>query len=241
MGMPVLLAAVWLATDPTLSMAAPSTPGPSTETPATETPATETPATETPATETPATETPATETPATETPATSTGRLHRRSIAATAWPVEPGLAGGFLFSGPGVIPFAGLTLFVPVIPGLGPVALGRGAHAADAAVSFTEGQLGLGLAWEGRLGELRARAGIVPLVVVTALGDGGADVTSVTPAVLAPLELGLPLGGGVSFGAVVEPGVAPRARVVGQDASEVGRDRFFVNVGASLTFGGPFD
>jgi hypothetical protein len=205
MGLPVLLAAVWLATDPT-----------------------------------PSTATPSTATPSTATPTTPAGRLQKRSIAATAWPVEPGLAGGFLFSGPGVIPFVGLTLFVPVIPGLGPVMLGRGAHAADAAVSFTEGQMGLGLAWEGRLGELRARAGLVPLVVVTAVGDGGDDVASVTPGVLAPLELGLPLGGGVSFGAVIEPGVAPRASV-GQGANEVGRDRFFVNVGASLTFGGPFD
>jgi hypothetical protein len=59
--------------------------------------------------------------------------------------------------------------------------------------------------------------------------------------VLVPLELGLPLGGGVSFGAVIEPGLAVPVRLVVDDRVETGRDRLFVNVGASLTFGGPFD
>jgi hypothetical protein len=181
-------------------------------------------------------------------PATSSaGRPVRRSIAATAWPIEPAVSAGFQFSGPAVLPVAGLTAFVPVIPGVGPLLAVRGAHAADGAASFTEGQLGLGVAWEGRVGELRARAGLAPMVVITALtdegggddgGDGGAP--RVTAGVLAPLELGLPLGGGVSVGVVVEPGIAPQARV-GQGPSELGRDRLFVNVGASLTFGGPFD
>lgn len=181
-----------------------------------------------------------TSTPTPPPPTSSTARPVKRSIAATAWPIEPALSGGFLFSEPGVAPMAGLTAFVPVIPGVGPIIAARGAHTTDGAASFTEGQLGLGLAWEGRVGELRARAGLAPMLVVTALDDGDSGTARVTGGVLVPLELGIPLGGGVSVGVVVEPGVAPRARV-GQGTTELGRDRVFVNVGASLTFGGPFD
>jgi riboflavin biosynthesis pyrimidine reductase len=107
--------------------------------------------------------------------------------------------------------------------------------------SFTEGQAGIGVAWEGRLGELRARVALIPTAVVTAVGDDAITTTVTTPGMLVPLELGLPLGGGVSFGAVIEPGIAAPVRVVVDNRIETGRDRLFVNVGASLTFGGPFD
>lgn len=169
------------------------------------------------------------------------GRMVRRSIAATMWPVEPAVVGGFIWSGPGMVPFVGATAFVPIIPGVGPVVAGRLAHAAVGGASFTEGQAGIGVAWEGRLGELRARVALIPTAVVTAVGDDAITTTVTTPGVLVPLELGLPLGAGVSFGAVIEPGIAAPVRVVVDNRIETGRDRLFVNVGASLTFGGPFD
>lgn len=165
----------------------------------------------------------------------------RRSIAATMWPVEPAVAAGFVWSGSGMVPFVGVNAFVPIIPGVGPVVAGRVAGASAGVASLTEAQVGIGAAWEGRLGELRARVSLIPTAVITAVGDDAITTTTTTPGVLVPLELGLPLGGGVSFGAVVEPGLAAPVRIIVDNRVETGRDRLFVNVGASLTFGGPFD
>ena len=172
---------------------------------------------------------------------TPPGRMVRRSIAATMWPIEPAFAAGFVWSGSGMVPFVGANAFVPVIPGVGPVLAGRVSGASVGAAGFTEAQVGIGAAWEGRLGELRARVSLIPTAVITAVGGDAIVTTTATPGVLVPLELGLPLGGGVSFGAVVEPGVAVPVRIVVDNRIETGRDRLFVNVGASLTFGGPFD
>jgi hypothetical protein len=165
----------------------------------------------------------------------------RRSIAATMWPVEPAAAAGFVWSGSGMVPFVGVNAFVPIIPGVGPTVAGRLAWTAVGTTAFTEAHVGIGAAWEGRLGELRARVSLIPTAVITAVGDEAITTTTATPGVLVPLELGLPLGGGVSFGAVIEPGLAVPVRLVVDDRVETGRDRLFVNVGASLTFGGPFD
>lgn len=155
--------------------------------------------------------------------------------------MAPALAGGFTWSSAGIVPFAGATVFVPIIPGLGPVVAGRVAAGSVGSTTFTEGQVGIGVAWEGRMGELRARAGLVPMAVVTAVGDNVTSTTAVTPGVLLPLELGLPLGSGVSFSAVLEPGLATPVFLVLNNQVESGRDRLFVNVGAGLTFGGPVD
>ena len=169
------------------------------------------------------------------------GRFVRRSIAATMWPAAPALSGGFVWSSAGIVPFAGATVFVPIIPSVGPVVAGRVAHSTVGATGFTEAQVGIGVAWEGRMGELRARAGLVPTAVVTAVGDEVGSTTAVTPGVLLPLELGLPLGSGVSFSATVEPGLATPVFLVLGNEVESGRDRLFVNVGAGLAFGGPVD
>lgn len=169
------------------------------------------------------------------------GRMVRRSIAATMWPVEPAAAAGFVWSGSGMIPFVGVNAFVPIIPGVGPAVAGRLAWTAVGTTTLTEAQVGIGAAWEGRLGELRARVSLIPTAVMTAVGDNAITTNTITPGVLVPLELGLPLGGGVSFGAVVEPGLAIPVRLIADERVETGRDRLFVNVGASLTFGGPFD
>lgn len=176
-----------------------------------------------------------------DTPAPPVGRLVRRSIAATMWPVEPALSGGFVWSSAGIVPFGGATIMVPIIPGVGPIVAGRVAGSTVGTSSFLEGMVGIGVGWEGRMGELRARAGLVPAAVVTTVGDDVASSTTVTPGVLVPLELAVPLGAGVSFGAVIEPGLATPVFLVLGNQVESGRDRLFVNVGASLTFGGPVD
>jgi hypothetical protein len=168
-------------------------------------------------------------------------RAVKRSIAATVWPLEPAVGAGFVWSSNGIVPFAGATVFVPIIPGVGPVVVARGAGTFVGDVSFAEAMGGIGVAYEGRMGDVRARASLVPTVVLTSLADGSDSVVSVTPGAMLPLELGLPLGAGVSFTGTVEPGVAVPVAIVEGGQIVSGRDRLFVMVGAGITFGGPVD
>ncbi len=164
-------------------------------------------------------------------------KMVRRSIAATWWPVEPSVSAGFLMSGPGLLPYAGASIFAPIIPGLGPTVIARATGIDTGVATFWEVMSGLGIGWEGKLGDLRARASVVPIAVVTGVGPD----TALTPGVLLPLEVGLPLGYGVSFTGSVEPGLANAVLLFDGGTLETGRDRFFVMVGAGITFGGPVD
>jgi len=172
-------------------------------------------------------------------PAEPPKKTVRRSIAATWWPVEPAVNAGFGFSGPGLVPFVGMSALVPVIPGLGPTFIARGLWSDVGTVSFAEGMTGIGVGWEGKMGDMRARASFVPTAVVTSVG--GVDGVSVTPGVLVPLEVGLPLGFGMSFTGTFEPGIATPVLLFDGASLETGRDRLFVFVGAGVTFGGPVD
>jgi len=169
------------------------------------------------------------------------GTVVRRSIAATQWPLEPAISAGFLWSSTAIVPFIGLTTFVPVIPGVGPTIAVRGGAATTGEASYIEGLFGIGVGLEGKLGDLRARASFVPSVQLSAVDTTAGSATSIGPAILVPLELGLPLGGGVSFTGTIEPGVAAPVSVVVGDEVVTGRDRFFVMLGAGITFGGPVD
>ncbi len=186
---------------------------------------------------------PTTATTATTAKPQAAGTLIKRSIAATQWPLEPALSAGFLWSNVAMVPYLGMTTFVPVIPGVGPTVLLRVGAASTGEASYLEGIFGLGVGLEGKLGDLRARVSIVPSVQLSSVDTTGTvnDVTRLGPAVLVPLELGLPLGSGVSFTGTIEPGIAAPVRVaVGNDVV-TGRDRFFVLLGVGVTFGGPVD
>jgi hypothetical protein len=222
---------------------------------ATTTPASNaTPATTTPATATPAT---ATTTPATAMTTTAGPRRITRSLATTAWPVEPAVSAGFVLVGDSMVPWAGATAFSPLYFSTGPLVAGRVLGTTTGLLDVIEGVVGAGIGWQGRLGDVRARAGLVPGLLFSRAtrpaaaqsGRGGddaarpatiADVTST--AVMVPLELALPLGGGVSFTGVVEPTISTKATYVDDSgAVAYARDRFFVFVGVGLDVGGPVD
>ncbi len=177
----------------------------------------------------------------TEAPRMSTGTAVRRSIAATQWPLEPAIGAGFLWSNTAIVPFVGLTTFVPVIPGVGPTVAVRAGATTTGEASYAEAIVGIGVGLEGKLGNLRARASFVPSAQLSVVDVGAGAVTTLGPAVIVPLELGLPLGGGVTFTGSIEPGVAAPVSVVVGDEVVTGRDRFFVMLGAGVTFGGPVD
>lgn len=163
----------------------------------------------------------------------------KRSLASTTWPVEPAFNAGFLASDDGLLPFVGVTIFVPVWPGLGPALVARGSATQLGALSFYEGLLGVGAVWEGRLESVLARLTLTPAVLASGFNeDSGESGLSLGPALLLPLDLALPLGNGIAFTASVEPGLSRRI-VHAVDGDVVGRDRVFVFVGAGLTFGGP--
>jgi hypothetical protein len=168
-------------------------------------------------------------------------RRIKRSIAATMWPVEPAVGAGFVWSSNGIVPYAGATVFVPILPGVGPVVIARGAGTILGDTAFAEVMGGIGVAYEGRLGDLRARASLVPTAVMTSVSDPDGDLFTVTPGAMLPLEVGLPLGGGVSFTGSIEPGVAVPVAITEGNQIVSGRDRLFVMLGAGITFGGPVD
>ncbi len=142
------------------------------------------------------------------------------------------------------MPWAGVTLFVPVLPGVGPVVVARGLTGGVGSASLVEGVVGLGPAVEGMFGTLRGRAGLTPALRITSVAGSETNtdnVTSASFAFMAPLELGVPLGSGVSFTVSVEPGVTTAVSATVDGTSLRLRDRFFVLVGGGLTFGGPVD
>lgn len=169
------------------------------------------------------------------------GHAVKRSIAATMWPMEPSLSAGFLWSSVGIVPYAGLTAFVPIIPGLGPCVVVRGAASDTGRSSFVEGMVGIGPAWEGRLGDMRARISLVPAAIVSSVTSDSISGIDTQPGLLVPVELGLPLGSGISFTGFIEPGVSTAVVTVADRQIDTGRDRLFVMIGAGLTFGGPVD
>ena len=174
-------------------------------------------------------------------PAAPPGQTAKRTIAATLWPVEPSVAAGFLGSSAGIVPYEGATVFVPIIPGLGPTVVMRGAATDTGRSTYAEGIVGIGAAWEGRLGDMRARVSLVPAAVVTSAHDATRSAVVLNPGVLLPLEVALPLGNGVSFTGFIEPGVSTAVVTVVDNQIDTGRDRLFVLLGAGLTFGGPVD
>jgi hypothetical protein len=168
----------------------------------------------------------------------------RRSLASTVWPVEPAFSAGFLPAPEAFFPWAGVSVFVPVLPGVGPVVVARGLTGGVGSASLVEGLVGVGPAVEGMFGTLRGRAGLAPALRITSVAgsETSADnVTSAGFAMVAPLELGVPLGSGVSFTISIEPGVTTAVSATVDGTSLRLRDRFFVLVGGGLTFGGPVD
>jgi hypothetical protein len=168
----------------------------------------------------------------------------RRSLASTVWPVEPAFSAGFSPAPEAFLPWAGVSLFVPVVPGLGPVVVARGVTGGVGSASLVEGLVGAGPAVESMFGNLRGRAALTPALRITSVtgSEASADnVTSAGFAVIVPLEIGVPLGGGVSFTVSVEPGVTTAVPATVDGTSLRLRDRFFLLVGGGLTFGGPVD
>lgn len=181
------------------------------------------------------------------TPTDPRGKAVKRSLASTQWPVEPAFNAGFVVSRDSFAPFVGLSLFVPVWPGVGPALVARGAGIQTGQLTAGEAVVGLGPAVETNLGGLRARATLAPGVLVSGSNgagdadlDGGSDVT-VGPAVVLPLEVGLPLGGGVSFSLTIEPGLSRPVVYAVDGEVAYARDRAFVYAGAGVNFGGPPD
>ncbi len=157
--------------------------------------------------------------------------------------MEPALAGGFVFVDDGVVPWAGGSAFAPLFFSAGPLAAARVLWTSNAGVDVVEGVVGAGAAWQGRLGEARVRLGVVPALLWSHAAVAGEDdvVDAFAPAVLVPLEVGLPLGGGVSMSAYVEPLLAPSIRHVTDGGLAYGRDRVVVLLGVGLDVGGPVD
>jgi hypothetical protein len=179
-----------------------------------------------------------------------------RSLATTAWPVEPSLSAGFVLAGDAMVPWAGATAFAPLYFSAGPVVAGRVLGLSTGTLDVVEGVIGAGVGWQGRLGEARARASVVPGLLFSrarlgsgatptpdgGLVDAGGPGDVLATAVVLPLELGLPLGGGVSFSFVVEPTVSTTVNYADVDgAVAYGRNRLFVFVGAGVDVGGPLD
>jgi hypothetical protein len=154
--------------------------------------------------------------------------------------VEPAFNAGFLASEDGILPFVGVTVFVPVWPGLGPSLVARGCGTQVGELAFYEGLVGVGVAWEARLENVHARVTLVPAVLASGFRfDDDDDGLSLGPALLLPVDLSLPLGGGVAFTGSIEPGLSRSVLHVVDGDVAVGRDRLFVFIGAGLTFGGP--
>lgn len=166
----------------------------------------------------------------------------KRSLASTTWPLEPAFNAGFLASDGGLLPFVGLTVFVPIWPGIGPSLVVRGSGTQVGQLLFYEGVVGVGAAWEGRLENVHARITLTPSLLASGFDyDDGDRGLSLGPAILLPIDIALPLGNGVAFTGSVEPGLARSVVHVVEGDVAIGRDRLFVFVGAGLTFGGPPD
>jgi hypothetical protein len=164
----------------------------------------------------------------------------KRSLASTTWPVEPAFNAGFVVSRDSFAPFAGVSVFVPVIAGVGPAVVARVSGVQSGSLGVVEGVVGVGPAFESNLGGLRGRLTIAPGVLVHGYGFSDEDTgVSVGAAVVVPLEAGLPLGGGVTFNLTIEPGLARGVLHVVDGEIGFSRDRAFVYVGAGLDFGGP--
>lgn len=179
-----------------------------------------------------------------------------RSLATTAWPIEPSAAAGFVLAGDALVPWAGATAFAPLFFSAGPVVASRVLGQSTGSLDVIEAVVGAGVGWQGHLGEARARASVVPGVLVSAarppsgavvapggsVGLPGGNGPLLSAAVIVPLELGLPLGGGVSFTGFVEPSIAT-AVAYPDDNGVIGyaRNRLFVFVGVGLDVGGPLD
>lgn len=168
-------------------------------------------------------------------------RRVKRSLATTAWPVEPSIAGGFVFTNDAMVPWVGATAFTPLLFSAGPVIAARALWSSDAGVDVVESLWGVGVGWQGRLGEARARLSIVPALMWSHAAVAGDRADALLPAVMAPLELGLPLGGGVSMSAYIEPTVAPSVTYAANGEAAYARDRLSILVGVGLDVGGPVD
>ncbi len=173
-------------------------------------------------------------------------RLLRRSLATTAWPVEPSASAGFLLAGDALVPWGGVTAFAPLYFSAGPTLAGRLLGTSTGTIDVVEGLVGLGLGLQGHLGEIRTRASVLPGLLwsrhrMTDDGHNRSDRDLVAPVVLVPFEGALPLGGGVSVTGTVEPALSPAVTyLVGNDVAYT-RPRLFVFVGVGLDVGGPLD
>ena len=173
-------------------------------------------------------------------PVAPASRAVKRSLASSTWPVAPSLNAGFLASDLDLLPFIGVSVFVPVWPGLGPSLIVRASGTQVGELLFYEGFVGIGAAWEAHLQDVHVRATLTPAVLASGFRfDEGDSGLSFGPGLLLPLELSLPLGNGVAFTGSVEPGLG-RTVIHAVDGSyAVGRNRLFVFLGAGLSFGGP--
>lgn len=166
----------------------------------------------------------------------------KRSLASTTWPVEPALAAGFVVSRDSFAPFVGANVFVPILPGVGPAVVVRVSGVQSGTLTVVESAVAVGPAWETQLGGLRARLTVAGGALVHSYGFSADDAgNSVGPVVLVPVEVGLPLGNGVSFDLSFTGGLSRGVNHRVDGVPVYGRDRAFVYVGAGLNFGGPPD
>ncbi len=166
----------------------------------------------------------------------------KRSLASTTWPVEPSFNAGFVVSRDSFAPFVGASVFVPILPGVGPAAVVRVSGVQSGTLGVVESVVAVGPALETQLGGLRARLTVAAGALVHSYGyDASDNGNSVGGAVLVPVEVGLPLGNGVSFDLSITGGLSRGVIHAVDDVVAYSRDRAFVYVGAGLNFGGPPD
>jgi hypothetical protein len=167
-------------------------------------------------------------------------------VATTVWPVVPSLQLGLAVSDQGVFPVAVVDAFVPIIPTIGPwVRVAAGGTAGSYGLLAGELMAGVGAGVEGQLGGVHGRAGVMPVVGLHAYRVVGSSPLPGTPpspvpllGLWAPIEVELPLGGGIHaiVGATLGYTNAVAHRINGEDA--FGRGRLYALMTFGLLLGG---
>jgi hypothetical protein len=181
-------------------------------------------------------------------PAASSAARNTSVAASSLWPVEPSVHIGFLLSSGGVQPGVVVQLFAPVVSPAGAFVLAAGTYSPGALdVTVTEGVFALGIAAEGSLDSMRVRAGVGPGVIVHHFSLNPAfdtvgvdsDTTIARAALVAPVEIGLPLGHGMSF---TVGGFLAASSAIEHDVNDTrvwSRGTASVMATVGVTFGGP--
>jgi hypothetical protein len=170
-----------------------------------------------------------------------------RSLATTAWPVEPALVAGFATMEEAMVPFLGVHAFVPLFFSAGPVVSARAWFAGSDRLSLVEGMAGVGVGWQAQAGDAIARVSVVPSVLWSSWWwddtDDTRDDRGATwgPAMSLQLEAALPLGGGTSVSGRVEPVITRAVAHRLGDTVLFARSEAFLLLGVGIDFGGPVD